>query len=71
MIQGNLREEGGMDNSTLEFICNGIAIPAHFSVGGIKAHLWRKSDAPEIQYRLYNPKKPAPYPEIKPPSQGS
>lgn len=55
------------DTKELEFVCNGQAIPFNFSLAAVRSFLWRRSDTLVINFRKYNPSKPALIPTIKPP----
>ena len=59
------KQGGASKVEELEFICNGQAIPFDLSLAAIRSFLWRRSDSVVIQYRVYDPSKPAPPPLIK------
>ena len=66
-VQERRQEVSTSDGKELEFLCNGQAIPFDLSLAAIRTFLWRRSDCLVINFRVYNPSKPAALPTIKPP----
>jgi WD repeat-containing protein 48 len=51
----------------LELLCGGWAVPHNLTLAAVKKFVWRRADDVVLHYRLQDPLRPAPMPDIQPP----